>query len=384
VTEEISESKSLSENLTELEDSMRAAVLYAPHEPLVVEEVESAAALLPHEVRVRTAAVGLCHSDLHVIDGRVARPMPVILGHEASGIVAEVGSAVDDVAVGDHVVACFVVYCGRCRMCRAGRPAMCQNREATMRAAGEPPRLSLAGREVHQWTNIAGFAEEMVLHRNAVTVVDERMPLDLAAMLGCAVATGVGSVRTVAKVAPGDHVVVIGCGGVGLNVSQGAALAGAATITAVDRSDAKLALARERFGATHAVNTASDPDALARILELTGGGGDHVFEAVGIPALVGFALDATARGGSVWAVGVFGDTAAVTVPAAHLHAGKGVHGVRAGSLVPARDLPALVASYLGGSLELEALVGRRLPLEGINDGIADLQAGQGARTLVVF
>ena len=363
---------------------MRAAVLTAPHAPLVIDDVETAATLRPNEVRVRTAAVGLCHSDLHVIDGLVARPMPVVLGHEASGTVAEVGSGVTDVSVGDHVVACFVVYCGQCRMCRAGRPAMCQDRTATMRGVDDEPRLSLGGREVHQWTNIAGFAEELVLHRNAVTVIDERMPLDLAAMLGCAVATGVGSAQTVARVAPGDHVVVIGCGGVGLNVSQGAALAGAATVIAVDRSDEKLALARERLGATHAVNPASDPDAVARILELTDGGADHSFEAVGLPGLVGLALDVTARGGSVWAVGVFGDAAEVTIPAAHLHAGKGVHGVRAGSLVPARDLPALVASYLDGRLELEALVGRRLPLERINEGVADLHAGTGARTLVVF
>jgi S-(hydroxymethyl)glutathione dehydrogenase/alcohol dehydrogenase len=363
---------------------MRAAVLNAPHQPLTIEQIDTPDALEPHEVRVATAAVGICHSDLHVIDGRVARPMPVVLGHEASGVVIEVGSAVRDVAVGDHVVACFVVFCGECRMCRSGRPAMCQNREATMRAADARPRLTKNGREVHQWTNIGGFAEQMVLHRNAVTVIDERMPLDLAAMLGCAVATGVGSARKVAAVAPGEHVVVIGAGGVGLNVCQGAAAAGAATVIALDRSDERLALAAERFGATHLINTASVADPAARIRELTDGGADHVFEAVGVPALVGLALDSTARGGSVWAVGVFGDEAMIALPAGQLHAGKGVHGVRAGSLEPQRDLPALVADYLAGRLELEALAGRRISLDEINDGVADLVAGVGARTLVVF
>lgn len=363
---------------------MRAAVLHAPHEPLVIEHVDTPYALQPHEVRVATAAVGLCHSDHHVIDGRVARPMPVVLGHEASGVVTEVGPAVTDVAPGDHVVACFVVYCGACRMCRAGRPAMCQDREATMRPAGVEPRLAQGGREVHQWTNIGGFAEEMVLHRNAVTVIDDRMPLDLAAMLGCAVATGVGSARKVAGVGPGDHVVVIGAGGVGLNVCQGAAAAGAASVIALDRSDERLALAAERFGATHVVNTASVADPAALIREITDGGADHAFEAVGVPALVDLALDATARGGSVWAVGVFGDAARIDFSAAHLHSGKGVHGVRAGSLEPQKDLPALVAAYLAGELELEALAGRRIPLEAINEGIADLAAGVGARTLVVF
>lgn len=363
---------------------MLAAVLHAPKRALAIEEVETPRVLLPNEVRVRTAAVGLCHSDLHVIDGLVARPMPVILGHEASGTIAEVGSGVDDIAVGDHVVACFVVYCGNCRMCRAGRPAMCLDREATMRGAGEIPRLSSRGLEVHQWTNIAGYAEEMVLHRNAVTVIDERMPLDLAAMLGCAVATGVGSARTVASVAPGDHVVVIGCGGVGLNVCQGAALAGAASVVAVDRSAEKLELATTRFGATHGVDTSNEQDAIGRILALTEGGADHVFEAVGIPGLVGFGLDVTARGGTLWAVGVFGDAATIEIPAAHLHSGKGVHGVRAGSLVPRRDLPVLVTEYLEGRLELEALVGRRIPLGRINEGIQELRGGVGARTLVVF
>ncbi|KHK96371.1 hypothetical protein LK09_15425 [Microbacterium mangrovi] len=363
---------------------MRAAVLYEPHGRLRLEDVDTPDELRPDEVRVRTAAVGLCHSDLHVIDGRVVRPMPVVLGHEASGVVTQVGSAVADVRPGDHVVACFVVFCGRCRMCRAGQPAMCQDREATMRAPGEEPRLSIAGREVHQWTNIAGFAEEMVLHRNAVTVIDERMPLDLAAMLGCAVATGVGSARKVARVAPGDAVAVIGAGGVGLNVCQGAALAGAGIIVAVDRSPHRLALARERFGATHVVDASAEQDVAARVRELSDGGADHVFEAVGVPGLVETALDAAVRGGSVWAVGVFGDAARIDFPASHLHSGKGVHGVRAGSLEPQGDIPRLVEEYLRGSLELEALVGERMPLEDINRGIEALTAGAGARTLVVF
>jgi S-(hydroxymethyl)glutathione dehydrogenase/alcohol dehydrogenase len=363
---------------------MRAAVLDAPQSALVIRDVETTAELHPHEVRVRTAAVGICHSDLHVIEGMVARPMPVVLGHEASGVVAEIGSAVTGVARGDHVVVCFVVFCGDCRMCRGGRPAMCMNREATMRAASDPPRLSLDGAEVHQWTNVAGFAEELVVHRNAVTVIDARMPLDLAAMLGCAVATGVGSALKVAAVRHGDSVVVIGCGGVGLNVCQGAALAGATVIVAVDRSADKLDLARRRFGATHAVSTLESPDALAEILAATGGGADATFEAVGIPALVPFALDATVRGGMVYAVGVFGDAAEIMVPAGHLHSGKGVTGVRAGSLEPQRDIPDLVSQYLAGRLELEALVGARISLDEIQSGIDDLRAGAGARTLVLF
>lgn len=362
---------------------MRAALLTSPGQDLIVQEVQTAANLRADEVRVRTAAVGLCHSDLHVIDGLVQRPMPVVLGHEASGVVVEAGSAVEGVRVGDHVVVCFVVSCGVCRMCRAGRPAMCQDREATMRGTDEEPRLSLAGREVHQWTNIAGYAEEMVLHHSAVTAIDERMPLDLAALLGCAVATGIGSARTVAQIARGEHVAVIGCGGVGLNVCQGASLAGAATVIAIDRSDAKLELARTRFGATHTINSDRE-DAAAAVRALTDGGVDHAFEAVGLTPLVSLALDLTVRGGTVWAVGVFGDTAEIRIPAGHLHAGKGVHGVRAGSLVPSRDIPALVQAYLDGRLELEALVGERIPLDRINEGIADLRTGTGARTIVVF
>lgn len=363
---------------------MKAAVLHAPFARLVVRDVDTAPRLQASEVRVRTAAVGLCHSDLHVIDGLVARPMPVVLGHEASGVVAEVGADVTDVSPGDHVVVCFVVFCGRCRMCRAGKPAMCMDREATMRSAADAPRLSVDGVSIHQWTNVAGFAEELVVHRNAVTVIDERMPLDLAAMLGCAVATGVGSARKVAGVKAGDSVVVIGCGGVGLNVCQGAAIAGASTVVAVDRSADKLELARAKFGATHTVSTLDNPDAIAEILEITAGGADVTFEAVGIPSLVTFALDVTLRGGCVYAVGVFGDTAEIVVPAGHLHAGKGVWGVRAGSLEPQRDIPELVSQFLSGNLELEALVGARIPLDNIQAGIDDLRAGVGARTLVVF
>lgn len=363
---------------------MRAALLTAPGQDLTVGNVDTPSTLRGDEVRVRTSAVGLCHSDLHVVDGLVQRPMPIVLGHEAAGVVTEIGGDVTGIRLGDHVVACFVVSCGACRMCVSGRPAMCQDREATMRGESEEPRLSIDGAEVHQWTSIAGYAEEMVLHHSAVTVIDDRMPLDLAALLGCAVATGVGSATTVAGIGPGDHIAVIGCGGVGLNVCQGAALAGATSIIAIDRSDARLELARARFGATHTVNPDRQPDVAALVSSWTGGGVDHAFEAVGIPALVGTALDLTVRGGTVWAVGVFGDTAEITVPAGHLHAGKGVHGVRAGSIVPSRDLPLLVDAYLEGRLELEALVGRRIPLDRINDGIADLRAGTGARTLVVF
>lgn len=261
---------------------------------------------------------------------------------------------------------------------------MCQDREATMRRPEREPRLSIRGAEVHQWTNVAGFAEEMVLHRNAVTVVDERMPLDLAAMLGCAVATGVGSARKVARVRPGDAVAVIGAGGVGLNVCQGAALAGAGTIVAVDRSAHRLELAQSRFGATHVVDASAEADVAARVRELTDGGADHVFEAVGVPGLIEVALDAAVRGGAVWAVGVFGDSARIDFSAGHLHSGKGVHGVRAGSLEPQLDIPLLVDEYLRGVLELEALVGERIALDDIDRGIEALRTGAGARTLVVF
>lgn len=362
---------------------MRAAVLWEPHGELVIEDLQTPS-LLSTEVRVATAAVGVCHSDLHVIEGQVARPMPVVLGHEASGVVTEGGADVAGIRVGDHVVVCFVVHCGRCRPCRSGRPAMCADREATMRPADAPPRLSLDGEEVHQWTNVAGFAEELVLDRSAVTVIDDRMPLDLAALLGCAVATGVGSVRNVARVQPGDRVAVIGCGGVGLNICQGAAAAGADTVIAIDQSDEKLALAMESFGATHGINSRTLPDAVARILGVTDGGADHVFEAVGIPALVPFGLSITSRGGSVYAVGVFGDSAVIEVPAAHLHSGKAVQGVRLGSMDPQRDIPQLVAEYLSGRLDLEHLVSRRLPLASINEGVALLRSGSGARSLVTF
>ena len=363
---------------------VKAAVLRQVHGSFVIEEIETSDTLLPHEVRVSTHTVGLCHSDLHVVEGLVDRPMPIVLGHEASGVVTEIGSEVTDVCVGDHVVACFVVFCGDCRMCRSGRPAMCQNREATMRSDADQPRLTQHGVEIHQWTNIAGFSEEMILHQNAVTPIDKQMPLDLAAMLGCAVATGIGTASRVAQVKPTDSVVILGCGGVGLNICQGAQLSGAQLIIAVDLNDEKLQLAQNKFGATHVFNPERIPNYQEEIIALTQGGADYVFEAVGSVYLAKLGLELVTRGGMVYAVGVFGDSANIDIPASHLHAGKGVQGVRAGNLVPRRDIPDMVSAYLSGGLELEALVGRRIALTEINDGMNQLRDGSGTRTLVLF
>ena len=256
---------------------MKAAIFHGPHEPLTIEQVDIDKPG-PREVLVRTVASGVCHSDLHFVDGLYPYPAPAVLGHEAAGIVEAVGDQVTYVQPGDHVIACLSVFCGHCDMCVTGRTHLCRNPELR-RAPNEKPRLSQGGTPVHQFLNISSYAERMLLHEHAIVKIRDDMPLDRAALIGCGVMTGVGAVLNTAKVPAGSTVAVFGAGGVGLSAIQGARIAGAGKIIAVDMMENKLATAKQ-LGATHIVD-ASSHDPVQAIREITGGGVEYSFEAIG-------------------------------------------------------------------------------------------------------
>src|SRR5690348_11028542 len=257
---------------------MKAAVLHAPHQPLTIEDV-SLTKPKGREVLLRTAYAGLCHSDLHFIEGLYPTPTPVVLGHESSGIVEAVGEDVTYVKPGDHVITCLSVFCGTCSQCVTGHPNLCENTDVKM-MPGQARRMTWqGGQHMNQAFNLSSFGEQMLVHENAVVKIDDEVPLDRAALVGCGVMTGVGAVFNAAKVEPGATVAVIGCGGVGLSAVNGAALAGAERIIAVDTVQSKLELARE-LGATDTLN-ASNVDPVEQVRDLTKGGVHYSFEALG-------------------------------------------------------------------------------------------------------
>src|SRR5712692_9467400 len=270
---------------------MKAAVFRATNEPLTIEDVDIDRPQA-HEVLVRTVASGVCHSDLHHVEGLYPLQAPAILGHEAAGIVEEVGEQVTYVQPGEHVIACLSVFCGHCDQCLTGHPNRCSNPE-TQRGPGDPPRLSQNGSPINQFLHVSGYAEKMLMHENAIVKIREDMPLDRAALIGCGVMTGVGAALNTAKVEPGSTVAVFGAGGVGLSVIQGALIAGARMIIAVDTLENKLATARQ-LGATHIVD-ASSHDPVEAIREMTDGGADYTFEAIGNAKVAEQCFDALCR-----------------------------------------------------------------------------------------
>ena len=362
----------------------RGAVLFEPGRPLEICDVDIAPPRAG-EVLVRMAAAGVCHTDLHVMQGKFAAPLPAVLGHEGSGVVAEVGPGVSSLRAGDRVVPLWRLSCGKCEYCRRGRPALCP--EGTrVRNTGRLPdgtsRLSVAGREVMHYAGVSTFCEYAVVPEGALLKLEQDVPLDRAALLGCAVVTGVGAVTHAAQVRPGDSVAVFGAGGVGLNVIQGAASAGAATLVAVDLHASKLDLAR-RFGATHTIDAAS-VEAVEAVRSLTGGRGvDHAFDAVGSARTVRQAYDVLARAGKLVVLGITREE--VSLPLGPLvFEERQVVGSFYGSGRPREDIPALAEMYLRGKLKLDELLTRRYPLEQINEAYAALDGGEVARSVIVF
>jgi len=363
---------------------MKAAVYYRPHEPLSVEEVELLGPQA-HEATVRIAAAGVCRSDLHFIDGLLPHPAPAVLGHEGAGVVEVVGEGVTYVQPGDHVILSFIPTCGQCSYCIVGRPNLCTagNRAAARGTLLDgTTRLRKDGETVYHMSCTACFAERAVVPESCVVKIGEEMPLDRAALIGCGVMTGVGAAINTAKVQPGSTVAVIGCGGVGLNVIQGAALAGAAKIIAVDIVDYKLELAQQ-FGATHVINSAKD-DALATVRNLSPGGADYTFEVIGRPETMRLAYDAVRRGGMAVVVGLAPAGAEVSIPAGSLLQEKVLTGSSYGGTRARVDMPKLVDLYLAGKLKLDELISRRYPLEEINEAFEAMRAGEVARSIIQF
>ena len=362
---------------------MRAAVLHEAPGDLVIEDLDIASPI-GHEVLIETKASGLCHSDLHVIEGLLPLPsLPAALGHEASGIVEAVGPDVTAFSPGDHVITCLTQFCGLCSECLAGRIWICPNRHSLVRGPDEAPRLALDGRPVLQMAGLGAFAEKMLVHENGVVAVDPDVPFDVAALIGCAVMTGVGSATNGARIRPGETVAVIGCGGIGLNIVQGCRLAGAGRIIAVDLNADKLEMARG-FGATEVVD-ASQEDPGEAILRLTDGGVDAAFEAIGLTATADQALAMIRPGRTAYLVGVppVASTMEISGAAMVLQA-KGVRGLFMGNSNFKVEMPLLVRHYLEGRLELDRLVSAHITLDEVNDGYAELRAGATVRSVITF
>ncbi len=359
---------------------MKAAVLIEPGKPLEIETL-SISNPGPHEVLIRNAACGLCHSDLHFIDGAYPHPLPAVPGHEAAGIVEAVGSEVRTVKVGDAVITCLSAFCGHCEFCVTGRMSLCMGAD-TRRALDAAPRLTRPdGSLVNQMLNLSAFAEQMLIHEHACTKINPDMPLDRAAVIGCAVTTGAGAIFNVCKLTPGETVAVVGCGGVGLATINAAKIAGAGRIIAVDPMPEKRALAM-KLGATDAIE-ANDASA-ATIVEMTSGGVDHAIEAVGRPASASTAVGALKRGGTATILGMMPLMEKVGLSAMDLLSGKKLQGgLMGGNRFPV-DMPRLVDFYLRGLLDLDSIIAETIPLTAINEGFEKMKKGDSARSVIVF
>ena len=361
---------------------MKAAVFHGPKQDLTIEEIDIDKPAA-REVLVKTAASGVCHSDLHFVDGLYPYPAPAVLGHEAAGIVEEVGELVTQFAPGDHVIACLSAFCGNCDYCLSGHPSLCTSPD-TRRAPGQPPKMTKAGTDeaVHQFLNVSSFAEQMLLHENAIVKIRDDMPLAQAALIGCGVMTGVGAALNTAKVEPGTSTVVFGAGGVGLAAIQGCRIAGAGQIIAVDMVESKLGLAKE-LGATHTID-ASQGDAVEKIREITGGGAHYTFEAIGNKDVAEQAFDALRAGGTATIIGMIPVGQKVELNGASFLQEKKIQGCTMGSNRFRVDMPRYIEFYLNGILKLDEMITVRGKLEDVNEAFRAMKAGEVARTVLMF
>jgi S-(hydroxymethyl)glutathione dehydrogenase/alcohol dehydrogenase len=358
---------------------MKAAVLQAIRQPIeisdvVVDKPKS------REVLVRVAASGLCHSDLHCISGDLPYELPLVLGHEAAGIVEMVGSGVTTVVVGDHVVACVTAGCGHCGICTSGRSNLCKDRPK--RTGSDGARLRLGDKPLQQMGQLGAFAEQILVHESNLVRVDSSLPLDRAALLGCSVLTGLGAVFNAAKVSPGSKVAVIGCGGVGLNVIQGARVAGAGQIVAVDLVEQKRTLAK-KFGATDAV--AGGAGAIDAVRELTHGGVDFSFEVIGLPQTIDQAVRMLVPGGLMTLVGLTRLDVSLALPGVGILMNEWrIQGSLMGSGPFLRDIPRYASLYMKGMIDLDALISERIVLADINRGFETMTSALSARSVITF
>ncbi|MEM7342083.1 MAG: Zn-dependent alcohol dehydrogenase [Actinomycetota bacterium] len=363
---------------------MKAAVLNAIPGQLDIEDVDIDDPA-PREVLIRTVAAGLCHSDLHFMEGTYPHPCPAVLGHESAGVVEAVGSDVTYVSPGDHVITCLSAFCGYCEQCISGHLTLCENTDTELvRKPGQPSRLSRPdGSPVNSFYHLSSFAEQMLVHEHALVKIDNEMPLDRAALIGCGVTTGLGAVFRTAKVEPGQTVAVIGCGGIGLSAVQGARITGANKVIAIDMVASKLELA-QTMGATHVVN-GTDGNAVEQVMELTGGNGvHHSFEAIGLKQTAEDAFKMLRNGGQATVIGMIPVGTMVEVHGADLLNEKTLTGSNMGSNQFRTDMPRFVEMYMDGRLMLDEMVSKTIDLHEINAGFEEMKAGTVARSVITF
>lgn len=359
---------------------MKAAVLREVGKPLEVEEVQLSKPG-PREVLVQTKAAGVCHSDLHFADGSYPYRLPTVLGHESAGVVEAVGSDVNYVKPGDHVITCLSAFCGHCEKCLTGHLSLCQSPEVS-RKEDEEPRISQNSVPLHQFLNLSSFAEQMLIHEHALVKIRDDMPFDRAALIGCSTTTGVGAVFHTAGVEPGSSVAVIGCGGVGLATVNGADIAGAGQIIAIDMVASKLEIAKT-LGATHTID-ASKEDPVGKVMELTHGGVDYSFEAIGLKATTEQSFAMLGSGGTATIIGMIPVGTMVEFPGPAFLAEKKIQGSNMGSNRFRIDMPRYVDFYLSGRLHLDEMISKHITLSDVNEALETLKSGQETRHIIMF
>ena len=359
---------------------MKAAVFHAPNQPLTIEDIDIAKPGR-REVLIRTAATGLCHSDLHIIEGKYPGPVPAVLGHECSGVVEAVGEDVSYVQPGDHVITCLSVFCGHCEFCLSGHMSICNTPEIRF-PPGPSKRLDWRGKPLNQILNLSGFAEQMLVHEHALVKITPEMPMDRAALIGCAVMTGYGAIVHTAKVEPGSTVAVMGCGGIGLAAVNAAQIAGAARIIAIDMDAGKLALARE-FGATDTLD-ASLGDVAKRVIEMTGGGVPYSFECIGLKQTAEDCFAMLRPGGTATVIGMLPYGTKIELHGLDLLRERRIQGSLMGSNRFRTDMPRLIQFYQQGRLHLDRMISGHIKLEQINEGFAAMKKGGLARHVIQF
>ena len=362
---------------------MKAAVLCEQPGDLVIEDLKIDTPG-PQEVLIQTVGAGLCHSDLHFMEGLFRSKLPAVMGHESAGIVQSVGRAVTYVKPGDHVVACLSIFCGQCRQCLSGNPHRCSNTRATSRGRDDEPRLQRHdGTPVDQMARLGGFAEEMLIHQNGIVKVTEDVSLEKACLIGCGVTTGFGAAVKTAAVPVGATVCVIGCGGIGLSAIQGARVAGASRIIAVDMSAEKLETAKV-MGATDTLNASETDDVVTAVKELTKGGVEYSFEAIGLKQTAEQAFEMLAVGGTATIVGMVPSSTKLEIRGIDFLSEKKLQGSMMGSNQFRTDIPQMIDLYLNGRLLLDEMVSATIDLEQVNEGYAWMKEGTVARTVISF
>lgn len=360
---------------------MRAAIFHGKGQPLTIEKIHIDDPN-PHEVVVRTVASGICHSDLHVIEGNLTCPLPAVLGHEAAGIVEKVGALVTYVKPGDHVITCLSVFCGHCKQCLTGHPSCCSSTEVKRDPSSKQRLLDKDNGPLFQFYNIASFAEKILVHENSVVKIDDTIPFECASVMGCAVVTGLGAVFNTAKIEVGSTVAVFGCGGIGIPLIQAAKIAGARTIIAVDIIDNKLNLAKE-FGATHTVN-AKKNDPVEAIIKITQGGVDYSFECIGNTNVLEQALYSLAPRGTLTLLGLIPENQKIEILPKAFYFERKLQGSRMGSNRFRIEVPTYLEFYHQGQLKLDELISNKIKLEDINDAFAAMKRGEVIRSIIMF